>query len=113
MIKPSERTRKRVGGFLRDLREQHGMSQRELAEQCGYSGCQYISRVEHGIVPPSERLLDGVRALGLPVSVLIDAFLVGLTEDLRDFREPAPGKAKGRKRDATKATGRPQGGKDE
>jgi XRE family transcriptional regulator of biofilm formation len=53
----------RFGEKLRALREQHGLSIRELAHQLGYKYHSYIGRVETGETKPSVELIAKVAQL--------------------------------------------------
>ena len=56
-----------IGGRLRDLRQQRGLSQGDLEKASGLLRC-YISRVEHGhTVPSIETLERFAAALGVPL----------------------------------------------
>ena len=56
-----------IGGRLRNLRQQRGLSQGDLEKASGLLRC-YISRVEHGhTVPSIETLERFAAALGVPL----------------------------------------------
>ncbi len=66
-------SRKRFGAVIKKLREQHGMSQRDLAECVNVSG-PYIAMLETGIrknpsLPMLRRL---AKALKVPVTELLE-----------------------------------------
>lgn len=69
---------------LKDLREQRGLSQRELARLCGLGETQ-INKYENGLSDPSSTNLTAI-ARQLDVST---DYLVGLTDDPKLLvREP-------------------------
>lgn len=62
-----------IGQFLKNKREEAGLSQKDVAEQAKLSTPQYVSNVERGISPPSNdflRLL--IRLYKLNVNELIE-----------------------------------------
>ena len=60
-----------LGGTLRRLRLESGISLRDLARRLGVSSA-YLSRVEHGLdaVPTPERLEAMAEELGVPAAML-------------------------------------------
>ena len=62
----TQKLRHRAGSWLRDLREQRGLSQRELAAQVGAEYYTFISQLEtgRGRIPP-DRYLAWAHALGV------------------------------------------------
>jgi transcriptional regulator with XRE-family HTH domain len=64
--KPTRTPRSQAGRWLRELRELHGLSQRELAQRVGAEYYTFISQFEHGIgrIPP-DRYLVWADALGV------------------------------------------------
>lgn len=73
--------RKRVGLNLKRLRHDRGLSQEDLAFECGLHRT-YISGVERGVRNPTVLVLEQIaKALGTPASRLLE--------------EPAPTRRKG------------------
>jgi len=64
--KLTQKLRNQAGHWLRELREERGMSQRELARKIGAKYYTFISQLEHGRgrIPP-DRYLVWARALGV------------------------------------------------
>ena len=62
----TQKLRNRAGNWLRELREQRGLSQRELAAQVGAEYYTFISQLEtgRGRIPP-DRYLAWAHALGV------------------------------------------------
>lgn len=62
----TQKLRSRAGTWLRELREQRGLSQRELAAQVGAEYYTFISQLEtgRGRIPP-DRYLAWAHALGV------------------------------------------------
>ena len=62
----TQKLRNRAGSWLRELREQRGLSQRELAAQVGAEYYTFISQLEtgRGRIPP-DRYLAWAHALGV------------------------------------------------
>jgi transcriptional regulator with XRE-family HTH domain len=48
-----------LGAYIRQQRELHAMSLRQLAHMAGISN-PYLSQIEHGLREPSERVLDAL-----------------------------------------------------
>lgn len=68
-----QQVREKVGSRLRTLREQAGLTQRELGERAGGLRAGEISRYEHAHRSPSlETLARLATGLSLPVSTMID-----------------------------------------
>jgi transcriptional regulator with XRE-family HTH domain len=66
--------RRRVGLNLRKLRQERGLSQEELAFQCGLHRT-YISGVERGVRNPTVLVLEEIAtALGVPAARLLEEF---------------------------------------
>jgi transcriptional regulator with XRE-family HTH domain len=57
--KLTQKLRREVGSWLRELREKRGLSQRELAQKVGAEYYTFISQLEHGRgrIPPDRYLL--------------------------------------------------------
>ena len=65
--------RRLVGANLRDIRRKRGISQEELAFECGLHRT-YVSGVERGVRNPTVAVLDKIaRALGVPAAELLSA----------------------------------------
>jgi transcriptional regulator with XRE-family HTH domain len=64
--KDTQELRAKAGGWLRELREKRGLSQRELARQVGAEYETFISQLEHGKgrIPP-DRYLVWAEALAI------------------------------------------------
>lgn len=63
----AKRLRKLGGGYIKKLRENAGMPQRELAEKVGLKYYTFVSQIESGQGrPPSYLYEDFARALGVP-----------------------------------------------
>ena len=62
----TQKLRNRAGGWLRELREKRGLSQRELAARVGAEYYTFISQLEtgRGRIPP-DRYLIWAHALGI------------------------------------------------
>lgn len=68
-----ERRYVEVGGFLRAARLRKGFTQKQVADELGYSSMQFISNFECGIaVPPVSKLKVMVRMYEMPIGPLID-----------------------------------------
>jgi predicted transcriptional regulator/DNA-binding XRE family transcriptional regulator len=82
-----------VGGQLRDLREQRGLRQAELARALGVSA-SYLNQIEHNRRPLTARVLDlAVDALRVDPSVFEPHDTLGLMVDLREaLADAAPRK---------------------
>ncbi len=64
-------TKKSFAEVLREIRQENGLSQEELADRAGLHRT-YISQVERGLKSPSLRSLEQIaQALGLPPSALL------------------------------------------
>ncbi len=64
-------TKKSFAEVLREVRQEKGLSQEELADRAGLHRT-YISQVERGLKSPSLRSLEQIaQGLGLPASALI------------------------------------------
>jgi transcriptional regulator with XRE-family HTH domain len=64
--------RREAGSWLRELREDRGMSQRQLAAQLGSDYYTFISQLEtgRGRIPP-DRYEQWAEALGVPATVFV------------------------------------------
>lgn len=61
----------RFPAILRELRQEKGLSQEELADKAGLHRT-YISQIERGLKSPSLRSLEQIaEALGVPLSTLV------------------------------------------
>jgi transcriptional regulator with XRE-family HTH domain len=63
----SEEDGSSFGQFIRDQRELHDLTMRQLADLVGISN-PYLSQIERGLREPSERVLEGI-AKSLSISV--------------------------------------------
>ncbi len=64
-------TKKSFAEVLREVRQEKGLSQEELADRAGLHRT-YISQVERGLKSPSLRSLEEIaQALGVPASALL------------------------------------------
>ncbi len=64
-------TKKSFAEVLREVRQERGLSQEELADRAGLHRT-YISQVERGLKSPSLRSLEQIaQALDLPASALL------------------------------------------
>ncbi len=64
-------TKKSFAEVLREIRQEKGLSQEELADRAGLHRT-YISQVERGLKSPSLRSLEQIaQALGVPASALL------------------------------------------
>jgi ribosome-binding protein aMBF1 (putative translation factor) len=72
----TQRLRSKAGRWLRELREQRGLSQRDLAPLVGAKHYTFISQIESGRcrIPP-ERYLVWADALGLDPRELVQGLL--------------------------------------
>jgi transcriptional regulator with XRE-family HTH domain len=68
--------RREGGRWLKDLREQAGLSQRQLAVKVGTEHYTFISQLEtgRGRIPP-DRYVDWAAALGLPAKPFVQQLL--------------------------------------
>jgi DNA-binding phage protein len=72
--KPRTRERDALSRAIRVLRAEHGVSQEDV-ERDGGLGANAIGRMERGVSSPSFDTLVGVATgLGVPLSVLIEAY---------------------------------------
>lgn len=70
-IRPTSLTQRAIGAAVSDCRSQAGVSQEELAAQCGFDRT-YISRVERGILSPTAyRLWKIADALEIPFHQMV------------------------------------------
>ncbi len=64
-------TKRSFAEVLREVRQENGLSQEELADRAGLHRT-YISQVERGLKSPSLRSLEQIaQALGVPPSALL------------------------------------------
>lgn len=72
----TQELRRAAGRWLRGLREQRGLSQRDLAERIGTEYYSFISQIEagRGRIPP-DRYQLWAGALGLPARVFVQELL--------------------------------------
>ena len=71
------------GKYIKDIREEKGISQAELARRLGHASNSYVRDVERGVfTPPKERLRPLARALGVPIEQLEEAHLESKLRDL-------------------------------
>lgn len=76
------------GQKLRQLREERGLSQYDLARRLGYAGNSYVHDIEKGLfVPSPERMAAIARALNVSLDVLKEMALEVRIEEL-GIREP-------------------------
>lgn len=69
-----------IGEIVKQYREEHGLSQRQFAEQCGDITNGYISMLEQGknpstgkpIVPSIDKVASLARAMGMTIHQLFD-----------------------------------------
>jgi transcriptional regulator with XRE-family HTH domain len=68
--------RREGGRWLKDLREQAGLSQRQLAVKVGTEHYTFISQLEtgRGRIPP-DRYVDWAAALGVPAKPFVQQLL--------------------------------------
>lgn len=72
MFDPSQ-FRNDLGGRIRELRQQEGLTQLDLADRAGISN-EFLSKIEHGSGVPSLETIGRIAAgLGLPVCELFPA----------------------------------------
>lgn len=77
--------RRVIGAVLREVRRRQGRTLRDVAEAAGVS-LPYLSEVERGTKEPSSEILAAIcRALGLPLTDLLDEVR---RELLRETRAP-------------------------
>jgi transcriptional regulator with XRE-family HTH domain len=70
-VKAQEEAARRVGGFIRALREERGFTQTTLAKACGVTG-PHISQLEQGKqLPPEELCIKLAKALGCDPRALV------------------------------------------
>src|SRR5262244_827650 len=74
--KLTQKLRSKAGKWLRELREQRGLSQRELAQKVGAEYHTFISQLEHGRgrIPP-DRYLIWADALGVNPREFVQALM--------------------------------------
>jgi transcriptional regulator with XRE-family HTH domain len=108
----TQQLRRTAGLWLRELREQRGLSQRELAGKVGARYYTFISQLEHGRgrIPP-DRYLVWARALGVAPRAFVQTLMSyydPVTYDIvfgrgtrAGFGAGASGRGAGRKRRAS------------
>ncbi len=71
------------GKQMKEIREEKGMSQAELARRLGHASNSYVRDIERGVfTPPKEKLGPLARALGVPFARLEEASLEARLRDL-------------------------------
>ena len=71
------------GKHIKEIREEKGISQKELARRLGHKSNSYVRDIERGVFTPSkERLGPLARALGVAVARLQEASLESRLRDL-------------------------------
>lgn len=71
--KERKKIQQRLGAHVQQIREQRGMTQRQLAAGTGIMNPGSISKIERGVAAPSLETLDMIaRALGLEIKDLFD-----------------------------------------
>ena len=71
------------GKYIKEIREEKGISQAELARRLGHKSNSYVRDIERGVfTPPKEKLGPLARALGVPVAQLEEAHLEARLRDL-------------------------------
>ena len=76
------------GKKVKEIREEKGLSQAELARRLGHASNSYVRDVERGVFIPSEEKLGPLaRALGEPVSRLQEARLEAKLQEV-GVRDP-------------------------
>ena len=76
------------GKRIKEIREEKGISQAELARRLGHESNSYVRDIERGVfTPPKERLAPLARALKVPVARLEDASLETRLQNL-GVRDP-------------------------
>jgi transcriptional regulator with XRE-family HTH domain len=80
-----------LGEFIRNQRELHELSMRQLARMAGISN-PYLSQIERGLREPSEQVLEAIaRSLELSAATLYEQ--AGLAEEGQEDEEPGVVKA--------------------
>lgn len=76
------------GNKIKEIREEKGLSQAELARRLGHASNSYIRDIERGVfTPPNEKLAGLARALGEPVTRLQEMRLEAKLQDV-GVRDP-------------------------
>lgn len=71
------------GKYIKDIREEKGISQAELGRRLGHMANSYVRDIERSVfTPPKDRLGPLARALGVPVAHLEEAHLETRLRDL-------------------------------
>ena len=71
------------GKQIKEIREEKGISQAEVARRLGHASNSYVRDIERSVfIPPKERLGPLARALGIPVAQLEEAHLETRLRDL-------------------------------
>lgn len=72
-----------LGDYVRSVRIEAGISQRELGEKLGYSSGQYISNIERGMCPfPIAKVGEFCRLTGIKPGKLIDSMVNAYREEI-------------------------------
>ena len=62
-----------VGEYLRQKRQESGLTQKNVADALGYSSAQFISNFERGIaIPPTDKIRTLIRLTKLDLHELAD-----------------------------------------
>jgi DNA-binding transcriptional regulator YiaG len=71
-----ERPYTEIGAYLAQMRKKNAFSQREVADELGYSSAQFISNFERGIsYPPKSKLKRLVKMYKMPKAVIIEKII--------------------------------------
>ena len=66
----------KIGTYLKNLRNQAGLSQGDVATKLGYNSNQFISNIERGVCTPSPHIIyNFLRVYGLSSSKAVEDLL--------------------------------------
>lgn len=108
----TQKLRNRAGNWLRELREQRGLSQRELAAQVGAEYYTFISQLEtgRGRIPP-DRYLAWAHALGVDKREFVRTLMSFYDPVTYGILFDQPAESKPVRTQANGSAGRPRTGK--
>jgi transcriptional regulator with XRE-family HTH domain len=82
---------KKMGVYLREKREQKGLTQAQVALQLGYGSPQFISNIERGVSRvPVKSLRYFIQLYGLGINEVIELILDEKRDQLKKVLESQP-----------------------
>lgn len=76
---------KKLGPKLQEIRVNRNLTQREIAQACGFTTAQFVSNIERGISPPSHCYIHVLsEKTGIKVDKLLDVITPFVVEDYRE-----------------------------